>query len=285
MTTRRLPTYYLSHAGGPWPYMKEAMRRRFEKLEASLLALRSEWDDAVRGVLVISGHWETVEFAVSSAPRPGMVFDYHGFPEYLYRIKYDAPGSPELAKRVRALLQSGGFACESDPERGFDHGTFSLMKPLYPNGEMPIVQLSIRQDLDPQAHLSAGRLLAPLRDEGVVIIGSGSSFHNLGLRGPAALEPSRRFDDWLQQTLLRSSTAERRRRVATWTLAPHARIAHPREDHLIPLMVALGAAEEDPAIVVYHQSDFLGMWALSSFGFGHPLHAPAHREEGVRAAI
>jgi aromatic ring-opening dioxygenase catalytic subunit (LigB family) len=279
MTASRLPTYFLSHGGGPWPYMEEGMRRRFEKLEASLLAIRREWGQAVRAVLVISGHWETAAFAVSSGDRPGMVFDYYGFPEHLYRIKYDAPGSPELAMRVRAMLEAGGFECESDPERGFDHGTFSLMKPLYPNGEMPIVQLSVKQDLDPQAHLSVGRLLAPLRDEGVVMIGSGSSFHNLGLRGPAAIEPSGRFDDWLQQTLLQTSIAERRQRVANWTLAPDARIAHPREDHLIPLMVALGAAEEEPAALVYHQPDFLGGWALSSFRFGDPAPAAAQTRQ------
>jgi aromatic ring-opening dioxygenase catalytic subunit (LigB family) len=266
MRGRRLPTYFLSHGGGPWPYMEAGMRRRFDKLEASLIALRREWGDAVRAVLVISGHWETEEFAVSSSAHPGMVFDYHGFPEQLYRIKYDAPGSPELAMRLRAMLQAGGFACESDGERGFDHGTFSLMKPIYPDGDMPIVQLSIKRDLDPHAHLSIGRLLAPLRDDGVVIIGSGSSF--LGLRGSAAIEPSRRFDDWLQQTLLQSPSPERLRRLANWTLAPDARLAHPREDHLVPLMVALGAAEEEPAALVYHQDDFLGGWALSSFRFG-----------------
>jgi aromatic ring-opening dioxygenase catalytic subunit (LigB family) len=268
MSGQRLPTYFLSHGGGPWPYMDGGMRRRFDKLEASLLSLRREWGDAAKAVLVISGHWETEEFAVSSAAHPGMVFDYYGFPEHLYRIKYDAPGSPDLAIRLCATLQAGGFACESDGERGFDHGTFSLMKPIYPDGEMPIVQLSVKQDLDPHAHLSVGRLLAPLRDEGVVIIGSGSSFHNLGLRGPAAIEPSRRFDDWLQETLLQSPTVERRRRVANWTAAPDARIAHPSEDHLIPLMVALGAAEEEPATLVYHEPDFLGGWTLSSFRFG-----------------
>jgi aromatic ring-opening dioxygenase catalytic subunit (LigB family) len=275
MTGQRLPTYYLSHGGGPWPYMEDGMRRRFDKLEASLLAIRGEWGDAVRALLVISGHWETPEFAVSSGAHPGMVFDYYGFPEYLYHIKYDAPGSPELAMRVRAMLEAGGFSCDSDPERGFDHGTFSLLKPIYPNGEIPIVQLSVKLDFDPHAHLSVGRLLAPLRDDGVVIIGSGSSFHNLALRGPAAIEPSRRFDDWLQQALLKSSTSERRERVASWLLAPDARIAHPREDHLIPLMVALGAADEEPASLIYHQDDFLGGWALSSFRFGDPVPAAA----------
>ena len=275
MASQRLPTYYLSHGGGPWPYMEDSMRRRFDTLEASLLAIRGEWGDAVRAVLVISGHWETPEFAVSSGAHPGMVFDYYGFPEYLYHIKYDAPGSPELAMRVRAMLEAGGFSCDSDPERGFDHGTFSLLKPIYPDGEIPIVQLSVKLDFDPHAHLSVGRLLAPLRDEGVVIIGSGSSFHNLALRGPAAIEPSRRFDDWLQQALLKSSTSERRERLASWMQAPAARIAHPREDHLIPLMVALGAADEEPAQLVYHQDDFLGGWAMSSFRFGDPVAAAA----------
>ena len=271
MSSQRLPTYFLSHGGGPWPYMEDSHRRHFNKLERSLLAIRDEWGIAVRAILVVSGHWETAEFAVSSAALPGMVFDYHGFPEHLYRIKYDAPGSPEIAMRIRGMLEAGGFSCQSDSERGFDHGTFSLMKPIYPTGDMPIVQLSIKQDFDPHAHLSAGRLLAPLREEGVVIVGSGSSFHNLGLRGPAAIEPSRRFDDWLQQTLLQTSTAERRERVLTWKAAPDARIAHPREDHLIPLMVALGAAEEEAAALVYHQPDFLWGWALSSFRFGAPL--------------
>ena len=271
MTTPRLPTYYLSHGGGPWPYLEGGMRRRFDKLEASLLAIRRDWSDAIRAFLVISGHWETPDFAVSSGDAPGMEFDYYGFPDHLYRIKYDAPGSPELAARVSAMLKAGGFGCESDPKRGFDHGTFSLLQPLYPNGEVPVVQLSVKQDLDPQAHLSVGRLLAPLRDEGVVIIGSGSSFHNLGLMGPAAIEPSRRFDDWLQQTLLRTSPDDRSRRVATWTRAPGARVAHPREDHLLPLMVALGAAEEETAALVYHEPDFLYGWALSSFRFGDPV--------------
>jgi aromatic ring-opening dioxygenase catalytic subunit (LigB family) len=269
MTSSSLPTYYLSHGGGPWPFMDGGFRQHFHQLESSLRAIRLEVGEAVRAVLMISGHWETAKFAVSSAERPGMVFDYHGFPEHLYRIKYDAPGSPELALRIRGILKDGGFECESDPERGFDHGTFSLMKPVYPNGEIPIVQLSIRQDMDPEMHLSVGRLLAPLRQEGVLIIGSGSSFHNLGLMGPAALEPSRQFDEWLQEAL-QASPAERQQRLANWERAPFARLAHPREDHLIPLMVALGAAGEERAAVVYHEPDFMGGWSLSSFRFGEP---------------
>src|SRR6185312_7088056 len=194
MASARLPTYYLSHGGGPWPWMKNEAGGAFDKLEAGLLAVRAELGEAPKAVLVISGHWETREFAVSSAERPGMEFDYYGFPEHLYRIRYPAPGDPALAGRVQAMLTAGGHACIADPHRGFDHGTFSLMQPLWPKADMPIVQLSLKAGLDPREHLGVGTLLAPLREDGVLIVGSGSSWHNLRLRGPAAVPPGRQFD-------------------------------------------------------------------------------------------
>ena len=166
------------------------------------------------------------------------------------------------------MLKSGGIPCVSDPARGFDHGTFSLMKPIYPNEDMPIVQLSLQAGYDPELHIQAGRLLKPLRDEGVLIIGSGLSYHNLRQWGASAAQPSRAFDAWLQETLLASSPAERVKRLIEWTSAPFARAAHPREDHLLPLMTAVGAAEDEPAAVVYHEDDFMGSIATSSFRFG-----------------
>ncbi|MGZ3275146.1 MAG: DODA-type extradiol aromatic ring-opening family dioxygenase [Caulobacteraceae bacterium] len=268
MRSTRLPTYYLSHGGGPWPWMKDQAGATFDKLEAGLLEVRAELADVPKAVLVISGHWETAQFEVSSATHPGMEFDYYGFPEHLYRITYPAPGAPALAERVAALLAAGGHPCKADPERGFDHGTFSLMKPLYPDAEMPIVQLSLRADLDPREHLDVGALLAPLRDEGVLIIGSGSSYHNLRLRGAQAVAPGRAFDDWLNQTLVESAFAERKARLLQWDRAPAARMVHPREDHLLPLMVAVGAAAGEPGVRVYHEADFMGGWVLSSWRFG-----------------
>jgi aromatic ring-opening dioxygenase catalytic subunit (LigB family) len=250
MSATRLPAYFLSHGGGPWPWMKAEAGSVFDRLEASLLAIRAELGDAPRAVLMISGHWETPQFAVSSGARPGMLYDYYGFPEHLYHIKYEAPGSPELAARVRAALQAGGVECGGDPERGFDHGTFSLMKPLYPDADMPVVQLSLKADLDPAAHIAVGRLLAPLRDEGVLIIGSGLSFHNLRLRDART----------------RVSCSQ----PSNWTQAPAARLAHPREDHLLPLMTVVGAAEHEAGACVYHQDDFMGTWSVSSFRFGAP---------------
>lgn len=264
----RLPVYYLSHGGGPWPYMKAQVGARYERLEASLLDMRRELAGRPRAVLMVTAHWETEAFTVTSAARPGMVYDYSGFPEHTYSIVYPAPGSPELAERVQGLLRAGGLDCGRDAERGFDHGTFSLMQPLRPEADLPVVQLSIRRDYDPQAHLAAGRLLAPLRDEGVLIVGSGSSYHNLRQRGVESVEPSRRFDAWLRETVTDSPPAERWARLARWNEAPAARLAHPEDDHLLPLMVAAGAAEHDGAAMTYHQDDFGGVWTLSSFRFG-----------------
>lgn len=271
MINPRLPTYFISHGGGPWPYMDGEFRRNFAQLEQSLIEMRAELDDAPRAILMISGHWEEQGLAISSGARPGMVYDYYGFPEHLYHIKYGAPGSPELARRVQDLLCAGGIEARLDPTRGFDHGTFSIMKPLHPNENIPVVQLSLDAGLDPAFHLDVGRALAPLRDEGVLIIGSGLSYHNLrAMQGTQGYEPSRRFDAWLQQTLVCASPDERAESLRQWERAPFARAAHPREDHLIPLMVAVGAAGTESGAVTYHQTDFAGGLTASSFRFGNP---------------
>jgi aromatic ring-opening dioxygenase catalytic subunit (LigB family) len=272
----RLPTYFISHGGGPWPYLDGPFRRMFDQLEQSLFDIRRELGDAPRAVLVISGHWEEHGFAISSAEQPGMEYDYSGFPPHTYQIKYKAPGSPELAARVQRLLADGGIGAWLDPERGFDHGVFSIMKPLYPGEDIPLVQLSIDRSYDPELHLKLGRLLAPLRDEGVLIIGSGLSYHNLReMRGNEGAEPSRQFDAWLQETLA-AAPAERTERLIRWEQAPMARAAHPQEDHFIPLMAAVGAAEEEPVALVYHQKDFGGGITASSFRFGDlPSHTTA----------
>jgi aromatic ring-opening dioxygenase catalytic subunit (LigB family) len=272
MTQARLPTYFLSHGGGPWPWLKAERGSTYDQLEASLHAVRRELGQAPRAVLMISGHWEADRFLLSSAARPPMVFDYSGFPEHTYHIRYDAPGAPALADTVRAMLERGGLASGLDPKRGFDHGTFSLMQTMYPHADMPLVQLSLRSDFDPAEHLRVGELIAPLRDEGVLIVGSGFSYHDLrGMGSRAGAEASASFDRWLNDTLVRSSPEERRRRLLGWSAAPAARAAHPREDHLIPLLVAVGAAGDDVGARIYHQSDFMGAITVSSFRFGEPV--------------
>lgn len=267
--TLSMPTWFISHGGGPWSFMDDQRRPLYAKLEASLREMAAEVGEGAGAVLCISAHWEESQFTVMAAEHPPMVYDYYGFPEYTYRISYPAPGSPTLAGRVRQLLQQADFAANLDRGRGFDHGAFTPLAVAWPQAEMPVVQLSLRADLDPAAHLAAGRALAPLRDEGVLIVASGFSYHNLRMfAGPEARTASSRFDGWLRETLSESTPEERVRRLLEWEQAPSAREAHPREEHLIPLMVAVGAAEGEAAAQVYHEDDFLNDITVSSYRFG-----------------
>lgn len=267
MRPAKLPTYFISHGGGPWPYM-DNFRRTFRALEASLKDMPRQIGATPEAVLVVSGHWTERDFAVMSSAAPPMVYDYFGFPEHTYHVEYRAPGSPELARRVQALIRAAGLPVRLDPQRGFDHGAFVPLVILYPDADVPVIQLSLKSGYDPAGHLAAGRALAPLREEGVLIIGSGLSYHNLGQMGPGAKAVSKTFDDWLQDTLIGADPSERARRLLDWSRAPAARQAHPREDHLIPLMVAVGAAEGEPAALVYHEEDLFGGVTASSFRFG-----------------
>ncbi len=267
---KRLPTYFLSHGGGPWPYLGGPFREHYRALEASLQETARELGGKPRAILAVSGHWEAPEFAVMASPHPGMVYDYAGFPEHTYEVQYPAPGSPELAHRVQGLLETADIAARLDDKRGFDHGCFAPLAVMYPDADVPVVQLSLKSGYDPEAHLAAGRALAPLRDDGVLILGSGLSYHNLREFGEQAKEASAAFDAWLQDALLNVDPAERSRRLLQWDAAPEARRAHPREDHLIPLMVAVGAAEQEAAACVYHEQDFFGGVTVSSFRFGRP---------------
>ena len=268
MATRTLPTYFISHGGGPWPWMKEQMHGAYDRLEAALQEMPSQVGATPKAVLMISGHWEEPDFTVMATERPPMIYDYSGFPAHTYQVKYAAPGSPQTAERVRALIAGAGFAVQVDRERGYDHGTFSPLAAIYPNADVPVLQLSLKSGYDPKDHIAVGRALAPLRDVGVLIVGSGLSYHNLRAFGPQAKGPSTAFDQWLDQTLVKSTPAERIARLVAWDAAPGARQAHPREDHLLPLMVAVGAAGDDPGTRVYHEDDFMGGIAVSSFMFG-----------------
>ena len=264
----RLPTYFLSHGGGPWPFMKAQYGSTYDVLEASLADIPRQLGATPKAVLVVSGHWEEREFALSSGAEPGMIYDYGGFPSHTYQVKYKAPGSPEVAERAAALLAAAGHNAVLDPTRGFDHGTFSMLYPVYPEADVPVVQMSLKHGFDPLAHVEAGRALAPLRDEGVLIIGSGLSYHNLHQFGPAGRQASHAFDEWLRFALLDLPPAERTSALLHWGDAPYARLAHPREEHLMPMLVAYGAAEHEQAARVYHEEEFFGSLAVSSYRLG-----------------
>ena len=219
-----------------------------------------------RALLVVSAHWETPEPAVTTGARPDLVYDYDGFPPHTYELKWPAPGAPEIAARVLAALAAAGIAAHGDPARGFDHGVFVPLKVAFPDANVPTVQLSLQTGLDPARHLAIGKALAPLRDEGVLLLGSGMSFHDLRRFGsPAALEPSERFDAWLAATC-EAAPAARDAGLADWQKAPAARQCHPREEHLLPLMVCAGAAGEDRGRVVFRDTVMEAVVSAVQFG-------------------
>ncbi len=218
-----------------------------------------------KAVLVISGHWETSLPTLNVSARPDLLFDYYGFPPHTYQLKYPVAGAPELAPRVRELLQLAGIDSAVDNGRGLDHGVFIPFMLVYPDAGVPVLQLSILQSLDPEKHLAIGRALAPLRREDVLIVGSGMSYHNLReMFSGRGNDEAVAFDGWLVDAV--ANPAQRSAKLAAWRSAPGARAAHPREEHLIPLMVAAGAAEGEVGRHVYGEA-LVGK-PISGFQFG-----------------
>jgi aromatic ring-opening dioxygenase catalytic subunit (LigB family) len=266
-TTERLPVVFLPHGGGPWPFVDLGFpKHELDALADYLRSVRDVPKTPPKALLVISAHWEESVPTVMTSEHPPMLYDYYGFPPASYEVKWPAPGAPQLATRVRELLQDAGIATGVDPSRGFDHGTFVPLKLTYPEADIPTLQLSLKRGLDPKEHLAIGRALAPLRDEGVFIVGSGMTFHNLRAFFDSRSNPvSEVFDAWLREAAT-LEPGERDRRLGEWTSAPHARFVHPREEHLIPLMVIAGAAGEDRGTVAYNGT-IMGL-RLSAYHYG-----------------
>jgi aromatic ring-opening dioxygenase catalytic subunit (LigB family) len=243
MAETRQPSLFIPHGGGPCFFMDDP-HGLWAKLRRFLEGLPGALREPPTAILLVSGHWEADGFALTSNAHPSLIYDYYNFPPHTYELRYEAPGSPPLAARAETLLRNAGLKSSLDAERGLDHGVFIPLKVAWPEADVPIVQMSLDQSLDPELHLSAGKALAPLREEGVLIVGSGMSFHNMqAYRDPGALTPSARFDAWLDQAI-EAAPPTRDYALAEWSKAPMARYAHPREEHLIPLMVAAGASEQ-----------------------------------------
>jgi aromatic ring-opening dioxygenase catalytic subunit (LigB family) len=235
------PTFFIPHGGGPCFFMDDP-NGNWTGMAQFLRGVPARLAEPPKALLVVSGHWETPGFAFTGSAQPPLVFDYYGFPPHTYQLRYDAPGAPQLAQRGADLLRDAGLTAQVDPARGFDHGVFVPMKVAFPGATIPVVQMSLDASLDPALHAVAGQALAPLRDEGVLILGSGMSFHNMrGYGDPRFTAPSEQFDAWLADSVERDATA-RTQRLDQWAQAPAARLAHPREEHLLPLMVAAGAS-------------------------------------------
>lgn len=268
IANQRQPVFFISHGGGPWPWMPDYLNSVYANLAQSLRGLLNTLPQRPKAILMISAHWEAPEFTVQTALQPDMIYDYGGFPAHTYQVHYESSGSLELAEHVENLLEQANIRVVTDAQRGYDHGMFSPMQVINPAADIPVVQLSLKTGLDPEEHIALGRALSSLRDENILIIGSGLSYHNLRMFNAHASEPSKIFDQWLYDTVVEHQGSERNERLNQWELAPAARIAHPREEHLLPLMVTVGAAENEAGFRHYHEAAFMGGLSVSSFAFG-----------------
>ena len=271
----RMPTLFIPHGGGPCFFMENDPKDMWDNMEAYLSGFMADLKQKPKAILIISGHWEEEEVTVQSNPAPDMVFDYFGFPPHTYELKFPAKGSPELAGRVSDLLNDNNIANTKDTTRGFDHGVFIPLLVAMPSADIPVVALSLRTDMDAGKHIEIGEALQPLRDEGVLILGSGMSYHNLNVlisamrnnqNTDAIIPEAKSFDDWLTQAIEEQDPARRNEKLRDWASAPAARHAHPREEHLLPLHVVVGAAGDDIGKTTYNDP-ILGI-PQSAFKFG-----------------
>lgn len=236
------PSVFIPHGGGPCFFISDP-NHVWTGMAAFLRHLAAMLPEEPKAIIVVSAHWETDGFAFTGAAHPGLIYDYSGFPPDTYQLRYDAPGAPALAARAAQLLADAGLTASVDPARGLDHGVFVPLKLVFPDADIPLVEMSVERHLDPALHVAAGRALAPLCDEGVLIIGSGMSFHNMRCYGdPRSTAPSQAFDQWLTQAVEQPGD-ERAASLNIWATAPSGRYAHPAAEHLLPLMVAAGASE------------------------------------------
>jgi 4,5-DOPA dioxygenase extradiol len=253
------PALFISH-GAPTLVFEDIPARHFIAGLGARLA-------RPKAILCISAHWETETPMVSGATAPETIHDFYGFPDALYRLGYPAPGAPALAERVAALLKDAGFQAGIDPGRGLDHGAWNPLLLIYPKADLPVAQLSIQPQRDPAHHLAVGRALQPLRDEGVLILASGGAVHNLrqfavDRERPAVWAAS--FDEWLAD---RIAAGDADALVNYRETRPDGRLAHPRDEHFLPLFVALGAGGAGPGQAL-HRSFAHGSLSMASYGWG-----------------
>ncbi len=260
-----MPSIFVSH-GAPNLILHDAPVRDFLKSYGKSL-------EQPKAIVIVSAHFMTREPTVVVDEKPGMIYDFGGFEPELYQMVYPAPGAPELAERVAGLLDAAGLTVRGVQNRGFDHGTWVPLKLMYPDANIPVLQLSVQPKADPEHHLKVGRALAPLREEGVLVIGSGSFTHNLGevftSSGLAPVDAPAKdwmieFREWMDQKIAANDTDAL---VHYRTKAPHAVRNHPTDEHLLPLYVALGAGEGDKPERIHYSYQY-GALALDAYRFG-----------------
>ncbi|MBU2863392.1 dioxygenase [Reinekea forsetii] len=233
---------YIAHGGGPLPLLGDPAHI---ELNNQLVSMANSIAKP-SAILVISAHWEAQKPTVTAGVSPELIYDYSGFPSEAYSIQYPASGEPALAAAIVESLQKAGIESELDHQRGFDHGVFVPLKLMFPNADIPVVQLSLVNHLNAELHLIIGEALQSLTWDNLLVIGSGFSFHNMQTFFNPQLDPNseknKAFDDWLIETVHQSSSDQGREQLTQWQQAPQARFCHPREEHLLPLHVCYGMA-------------------------------------------
>ncbi len=253
---------FILHGGGPLPILGD-------ENHLHLIHFLSNLGKSIprpKAVIVISAHWEEPVPTITSGAKPELIYDYYGFPQESYDIKYPAAGNPELATLIQNGLKQNAKTVLLDSARGFDHGMFVPLKLVYPEADIPVIQISLQKDLNPEQHIELGRALAKVSLEDVLILGSGSSFHNLKYlmtKDNSLVEKAKLFNHWLQQAVMNSNLDE----LVNWADAPHAKFCHPREEHLLPLMVCAGFASElNLAPELIYDENLMGM-PMSGFSW------------------
>jgi len=261
MSASRQPAIFVSH-GSPTLPLERGPAIDF---------LRQLGNDLGRpeAILIASAHWDTERPAVSTAEEPETIYDFYGFPPELYRLRYPAPGAPQLARRAKKLLETSGMKTDLDPGRGLDHGAWTSLYLMYPDADIPVTQLSIQSHLGPAHHVRLGEALAPLRDEGVLIFASGGATHNLRelshQRGNPVPQPwVSEFNEWLARAVL---AGRREDLIGYREKAPHAVRNHPTDEHLIPLYVAVGAGGPAGVPQRLHTSISSGVISMDAYRF------------------
>ena len=250
----RMPVLFVGH-GSPMNAVEDnAFSRAWEETGRAL--------PRPKAILCVSAHWETAGPAVTAMERPKTIHDFYGFPEALYRVAYPAPGSPELARRVAGLL--GEDAVRMDTAWGLDHGAWSVLRRLFPHADVPVVQLSLDRGKPPAEHYETGRKLRPLRDEGVLMLGSGNVVHNLGAAvwKDAAFDWATEFDARVKEAIL---AGDHDALVDYGSLGSSARLAVPTEEHYLPMLYVLGAADPGEAVSFFTETVTLGSISMRSF--------------------
>ena len=233
---------FIPHGGGPLPLLGDPGHQELVSfLEKAPLLISKP-----AAIVMISAHWEEPSVAITGGSLPPLIYDYHGFPEKAYEFQYPAPGNPALANRISNLLGINGIDSYVDSKRGFDHGMFVPLALMYPDADIPCVQISLVSGLDPKLHIQIGNALSELRKDDVLIIGSGFSFHNMNELGKSGSKKPDTNNDAFQKWLIETCTSEelssqeREMRLLQWEQQPFSRYCHPREEHLLPLHICYG---------------------------------------------